>query len=198
MKKETRSSIKGRVARILLNEPAGKLTKYRIAKLADSGYSWIHELLQRLEKQGIIHKTRVRDFRSLFLWWQKWQPAFQYREYMVQKPLELLQETDLEYALTTYRAENKIQNYLFPSRTDIYVHHSDRLQWHKLFVANGLVGKGNVRVIYGDEHVFYKSFQVDGLTLASVPQVILDLYNESGACGEAGDMLLEKVEKDAL
>ena len=198
MKKETRTNIKGRVARILFNEPNGKLTKYRIAKLADSGYPWIHNLLKKLEKQGIIQKTRVRNFKSLMTWWKQWQPIPEYSEYMIQRPLELLKETNLEYALTTYQAENKVQNYLFPSRTDIYIHPSDKQNWHELLIQNGLVGKGNMKILIGDDHVFHKSFKVDDFTLVSVPQIILDLYNEGSVGIEAGDMLLEKVEKDAL
>lgn len=198
MKKETRTNIKGRVARILFNEPNGTLTKYRIAKLADSGYPWVHSLLKKLGDQGIIQKTRVKNFRSLMAWWEQWQPVPNYRDYMIQRPLELLRETKLEYALTTYQADNKVQNYLFPSRTDIYIHSSDRLRWHELFVQNGLVGKGNMRILIGDEHVFYKSFSADDLTFVSIPQIVLDLYSEGGVCVEAGDMLLEKMEKDAL
>jgi len=198
MKKETRTNIKGRVARILFNEPNGTLTKYRIAKLADSAYPWIHNLLKKLEKEGIIQKTRVRNFKSLMTWWKRWQPITEYREYMIQRPLELLKETNLEYALTTYQAENKIQNYLFPSRTDIYTHPLDKQRWHELLIQNGLVGKGNMRILIGDDHVFYKSFKVDDFTLVSIPQIILDLYNEGSVGIEAGDMLLEKVEKDAL
>jgi len=198
MKKETRTNIKGRVARILFNEPNGTLTKYRIAKLADSAYPWIHNLLKKLEKEGIIQKTRVRNFKSLMEWWKRWQPITEYRDYMIQRPLELLKETNLEYALTTYQAENKIQNYLFPSRTDIYIQPLDKQRWHELLVQNGLVGKGNMRILIGDDHIFYKSFKVDDFTLVSIPQIILDLYNEGSVGIEAGDMLLEKVEKDAL
>ena len=154
MKKETRTNIKGRVARILFNEPNGTLTKYRIAKSADSGYPWIHNLLKKLEQQGIIQKTKVKSFKSIMAWWKQWQPIPEYREYMIQRPLELLKETNLEYALTTYQAENKIQNYLFPSRTDIYIYPSDKLKWHELLVQNGLVGEGNMRILIGDDHVF--------------------------------------------
>ncbi len=198
MKKETRTDIKGRVARILFNDPNGTMTKYRIAKLAESAYPWIYNVLRGLDEQGIIHKTQVKNFSLLMEWWKRWQPAPKYRDYMVQGPLDLLKGTDLEYALTTYQAENRIQNYLFPSRTDIYIHSKDKQKWHELMSENGLVGQGNVRILTGDDHVFYKSFKVDDLTLVSVPQVVLDLYNENGVCTEAGDMLLEKVEKDAI
>ncbi len=198
VKKETRTNIKSRVARILLNNPNGNLTKYQIAKLAESAYPWIHNLLKKLETEKIIHKTKVTNFKSLILWWQKWQPIPEYREYMIQKPLGVLKETNLEYALTTYQAENKIQNYLFPSRTDIYIRSSDKLKWHELLIKNGLVGKGNMRILIGDDHVFYKSFQIEELTLVSIPQLILDLYNEGGVCIESADMLLEKEKKNAL
>ena len=67
-----------------------------------------------------------------------------------------------------------------------------------MLVQNGLVGKGNVRILISDDHVFYKSFAVDDLTLVSIPQIVLDLYSEGGVCIEAGDLLLEKMEKDAL
>lgn len=198
MKQESRTNIKGRVARILFNHPDGKLTKYRIAKLAESGYPWIHNLLKQLEEQGIIQKTRVKNFRALMDWWKRWQPIPEYREYMIQKPLEVLQETNLEYALTTYQAENKVQSYLFPSRTDFYIHADDKQEWHRLLTQHGLVGKGNTRVLIGDDHVFYSSFKVENLTLVSIPQIIFDLYSEGSVGIEAGDMLLEKVEKDAL
>ena len=198
MKKETRTNIKGRIARILFNDPSGALTKYRIAKSAGSGYTWVHSLLKKLQEQGIIENTKVKNFTSLMDWWRRWQPVPKYRAYMIQRPLDVLQETNLEYALTTYQAENKTQNYLFPSRTDLYVHPKDRRAWHDLLMQNGLVGQGNVRILFGDDHVFYKSFEVDGFRLVSVPQIILDLYSEGNVGIEAADMLLEKVGRDAI
>ena len=198
MKKEIRTNIKDRVARILFNEPGGTLTKYQIAKLAGSGYPWIHSLLKKLEQQGIIQKTKVKNFKSLMEWWKQCQPIPKNREYMIKRPLELLKQTNLEYALTTYQAENKVQNYLFPTRTDIYIRQSDKLKWHKLLVQNGLVGRGNMRIFIGDDHVFYKSFKVDGFSLVSVPQIMSDLYREGNVGIEAADMLLKKVEKGAL
>ena len=198
MKHAIPTNIKGRVGRILLNDPSGTLTKYRVAKLAGGGYPWIHRLLKALEEQGIISKTRVTDLKLLMEWWQRWQPAPKYREYMIQRPLDVIRGAGLDYALTTYQAENRIQSYLFPSRTDIHVRPKDGNRWHKLLVRDGLVGRGNVRVLTGDEHVFYGSMVIDGLTLVSVPQLILDLYNEGGSCVEAGDMLLEGMRGIAL
>ena len=198
LKTETRTRIKGRIARILLNTPDGSLTKYRVAKLAGCGYPWTHTVLKRLEADGIVKGTRVEEIGALFSWWRRWQPASRYRGYMVRESLDVLRNSGLEYVLTTYVAENKMQNYLFPSRTDIYIRHEDKERWHSLLVRNGLVGRGNVRVLYGDEHVFYNKAHIDGLALVSVPQMVLDLYAEGGVCTEAAEMLVARMENDAL
>ena len=198
MKTETRTAFKGRIARILLNSPDGTLSKYRIAKLAGCTYPWVHALLKKMSAEGLVNGTRVADFEALFSWWGRWQPPCKRRDYMVQEPLSVLRGVGMEYALTTYRAENKIQNYLFASRTDLYVRGEDMSAWHNTLARAGLVGRGNMRILYGDDHAFYKSARVDGLTLASVPQIILDLYAEGGPCTEAADMLVEKVKDSAL
>ena len=91
-----------------------------------------------------------------------------------------------------------MQNYLFPSRTDVYIRYDDRIRWHDFIVRDGLVGRGNMRILYGDEHVFYNSVRVKGLTLVSAPQVVLNLYAEGGVCVEAAEMLAARVENDAL
>lgn len=198
MKTETRTAFKGRIARILLNSPDGTLSKYRIAKLAGCTYPWVHALLKKMNAEGLVDGTRVADFGALFSWWNQWRPPFKYRDYMVQEPLSVLRSAGMKYALTTYRAENKIQNYLFTSRTDLYIRDEDMRAWHNILAQAGLVGSGNMRILYGDDHAFYKSVHVDGLTLASVPQIILDLYTEGGPCAEAADMLVEKVRDNAL
>lgn len=198
MKTETRTEFKGRLARILLNSPDGTLSKYRIAKLVGCTYPWVHALIKKMNADGLLDGTRVADFEGLFLWWSRWQPTYNRRDYMVRDPLTTLHGAGLPYALTTYRAENKIQNYLFPSRTDLYVKYADMIAWHNILVQRGLVGRGNVRILYGDDHVFYKSAHRGGLTLASVPQIISDLYAEGGPCEEAADMLAEKVKDGAL
>ncbi|RNJ80738.1 MAG: hypothetical protein D9C04_00140 [Nitrosopumilus sp. B06] len=197
MKRERRTNIKGRIARIILNDPHGTHTKYRIAKLAECSYPWTHGLLGELEDKGIMDNTRVLDFRALMSWWRKYQSPSTYRSYMVRDPLKLLKDADLQYVLTTYLAENLIQNYLFPSRTDIYIRHSDRVKWHELIIRDGLVGKGNFRICLGDEHVFYNSQRVDGFELVSTPQLIMNLYEEGSVCVEAADMLMDKMERHA-
>jgi hypothetical protein len=195
---ERRSITKQRVIRTLLNHPEGDLTKYRLAKLSQSKFSSVHRVLKQLQTKGLIEGTTTKDFKQLIMEWQKWQIKPLKREYGINNPIEILKNTNLQYALTTYQAENMVQNYLFPSRTDFYVNPEERTKWHEIFSSHGLVGKGNTRVLIGDKHVFYKSFSVNGLTLVSIPQLILDLLNEGGVCVEAANNLLDKVLTNAL
>ena len=57
------------------------------------------------------------------------------------------------------------------------------------------MGKGNLRLLMDDEHVFYGSFEQKGLKVVSLPQLIVDLFDEGGVCVEAAEMLLKKVGK---
>lgn len=189
-----RGYVRERILRVLLNNADKELTKYKIGKLSQANISWVIETLRKLEEENMVKGTKVKDFRKLTILWQKSQlkPLFE-REYMLRNPHDLLTNTSLQYALTTYHAENLVQSYLFPSRTDFYINLNDIRKWHDLLTKNGLVGKGNVRVLGGDKHVFYGSFEISGLKLVSIPQLIVDLLNEGGVCVEAADKLLERV-----
>jgi hypothetical protein len=196
-----RGQIKERILRVLLNsrtdKPNGKkLTKYRITKLAKANISWVIEFLRSLEKQGLVEGTRVKDYRGLVKMWKDVRVEPEVREYMVRDILDLLKKTDMKYALTTYAAENLVQKYLFPSRIDFYIRSEDLPKWHNLLAGEGLVGKGNVRLLITDEHVFYNSSVRDGMMVVSMPQLIVDLMVEGAVGGEAADMLLEKETKD--
>lgn len=193
MKVECRTRPKDRLARVLLNSPRSGLTKYRAAKLVGGAYQWTHELLRRLEGLGLVEGTRVVDHRGMFEWWRRWRPPFKRRDYMVKSPLSLLAEARMDYAATTYLADNKIQDYLFVSRYDVYVRAADVQRWHGLVVRDGLVGGGNFRLLYGDDHAMYGSFRAGGVTVASMPQVAADLYDAGGPCTDAAEMLAERV-----
>ncbi len=195
---ERRGLVRERVLRILLNNPSGDLTKYRVAKESEGTYPWIHELLEKLEKNGVIKGTKVKDYKKLIALWQKWQVRPNRKEYMLRNPIDVLRKIKLQYALTSYQAENIVQNYLFPSRVDFYINPKEKDEWHRILSREGLVGKGNTRVLIGDEHVFYGSFEKNGFTVVSLPQLIVDLLNEGGVCVEAAEKLLEKVKKNVL
>lgn len=190
-----RGQVKERILRVLLNQAndqSEKLTKYKIVKLAKANISWVIELLKKLEKQGLVDGTRVKDYHGLITMWKNIRIRPDVREYMVRDILDLLRKTDMKYALTTYAAENLVQKYLFTSRIDFYIQPNDLHKWHNMLSEKGLVGKGNVRLLLTDEHVFYNSSVRDGLTVVSIPQLIVDLMAEGAVGGEAADMLLEK------
>ena len=117
---------------------------------------------------------------------------------MHRDPINLLKKTKLQYALTTYQAENLVQHYLFASRIDLYINAEEAEQWHELITKEGLVGKGNLRLLITDDHVFYRSFKQRGLSIVSLPQLIVDLFEEGGVCVTAAEKLLEKVVKDIV
>ncbi len=192
-----RGDKKERMLRILLNNPEG-MTKYRIAKQAESSYAWTHEFLKLLENERLVKGTKVLNFPRLMNFWRSIHQKPKSREYMIQKPLTVLKKAKLDYALTTYQGENLVQKYLFPSRVDFYIREKDLRSWHEILSGQGLVGKGNVRILLADEHVFYKSFRKEGFNIVSPPQLILDLLEEGSVCEEAARMLIEKVGKDAL
>lgn len=181
-----------RILRVLLNHPDGTMTKYRVAKLADVSEPWTREYTDRLEAEGLLQDTRVVDARGLYEEWQTVRVAPNQVTVSVQQPLALLAETELEYALTTYQAETIQQGFLFPSTTDFYVTEAEIADWLALVEERGLLGGGNTRLRAGDEHVFYNTQTVDGLTTVSLPQLIVDLLAEGGPCVEAAEKLIEK------
>ena len=193
-----RGRVRERIIRILLNEPDGALTMYKVAKKAKCSFSWVHEFLGKLEVMGLVDRTKVRDYAGLIEYWREVKTKPDRKEYMHRNPLGLLERTKLQYALTTYQAENIVQHYLFPSRIDLYVRRKDEEHWHELIAGEGLVGKGNLRLLLADDHIFYGSFERAGLKVVSLPQLIVDLFDEGGVCVEAAEKLLEKVTEDAV
>lgn len=193
-----RGMIRERILRVLLNDPEGILSKYRVAKNAGSSFSWLHEFLGKLEVLELVSGTKVKDFADLLKYWQKVKIRPIKREYMHKDFLSLLKKQDLQYALTTYQGENLVQHYLFPSRTDIYIRAEDAERWHELITREGLVGKGNVRLLINDEHIFYKTLEQSGLNVVSPPQLIVDLFEEGGVCVEAAEKLLERMAVDGV
>lgn len=193
-----RGIIKERVIRVLLTESNGSLTKYQLAKKAECSFPWTHELLGKLEALELVRGTKVADYTGLLKYWLQVKIKPEKKEYMHRDPISLIKKAEMPYALTTYQAENLVQQYLFPSRTDLYIKSEHAEKWHELLTAEGLVGKGNVRLLIADAHVFYGSFQRQSLTIVCIPQLIVDLLEEGGVCTEAAEKLLEKVKQHAI
>lgn len=181
-----------RIIRVLMNEPGGTLTKYRISKQSGCSIAWTMEYLKNLERIGLVRRTKVLSVRAMYDHWASISEVPARYDFFVQSPRKFLEETGLEYAVTTYQGENLLNNYLFVSRVDAYVRSDDIQKWKSQIFGNGLAGKGNLRLMVADEHVFYKKQKVKGTWLASLPQVLLDLRREGGVCLEAYEMMVKK------
>mgnify|MGYP001482257541 CR=1 FL=1 len=182
-----------RIIRVLLAE-SKPLSKNELSKRANCTRQWIILFLRELEKKKLIKETEVINKQKLIKYWLSiHKKPNKYRGYMVKEPLKLLKKTKMNYALTTYQAENLVQKYLFPSRTDIYISEHDLKKWHSLMTKNGLYGRGNVRLIITDNHIMYGKRKLNKLSIVSIPQLIIDLFTEGGPAEEAAEMLLKKL-----
>ena len=182
-----------RILRVLLNSKEA-LSKNELSKRADCSRQWVILFLKELEKKKLVKDTAPSNRKKLLEYWANLaKKPRKFRSYMVKEPLELLKKSKLDYALTTYQAENIVQHYLFPSRIDIYINEEDLNSWHSLMTKNGLYGKGNGKVIVADPHVMYGKRIIDGLSIVSLPQLIVDLTQEGGPCKEAAEMLLKRL-----
>ena len=187
-----------RILRVLLTHSDGSLYQFLVSKEAGCSQPWTHSFLKRLEKKNLIKENQILDIPELFNYWLEINEYPLYREYNIQNPLDLLKKTSLKYALTTYYAESLIQNYLFPSRVEIYIEDKEAIAWHKLLTENGLVGKGNFRLFLEDNHIFYHNIKKEGINIVSIPQLILDLLREKGVAEEAGKMLMAREYHDLI
>ncbi|MFW5956678.1 MAG: hypothetical protein ACOCQY_04675 [Halorhabdus sp.] len=186
-----RGFTKERIIRVLLNHTGDDLTKYRLAQLADASESWTRQYTEELEEKGLIEGTEVVVAADLYRVWLEQRIEPNQLEISLQQPMDLVAETDREYALTTYQAENLHQGFLFASSTDFYISPEDIRNWLAFVEEKGLLGGGNTRIRVLDDHVFYNQQRVDGFSTVSVPQLILDLLAEGGPCEEAAEKLID-------
>jgi len=151
-----------RIIRVLLAE-SKSLSKNELSKRANCTRQWIILFLRELEKNKLVKETKVVNPAGLIKFWLTiHKKPKKYREYMIKEPLKLLKKIKLDYALTTYQAENIVQHHLFPSRIDIYIKEEDLEKWHKMLTSKGLYGKGNVRILI-DSSGLFKSQKIQEL-----------------------------------
>ncbi len=185
-----------RILRVLLAENK-VLSKNELSKKAECSRQWVILFLRKLEEKKLAKGSKSIDKIKLLKYWLSiYKKPKKYREYLIQNPLKSLKKISLDYAVTTYYAENAVQKYIFPSRLDIYIKEEDLQKWHKLLTEEGLYGKGNVRIIITDPHIMYNKRRINSLSIVSLPQLIMDLYKEGGPCEEAAEMLLVKLKKN--
>lgn len=182
---------KERIIRVLLNHTGGDLTKYRLAQLAEASEPWTRQYTEKLEEEGLITGTEVVAAGDLYQVWLEQRIEPNQLSVSLQQPMDLLADTDLEYALTTYQAENLHQGFLFTSTTDFYISDEGIQEWLAVVEETGMLGGGNTRIRVLDDHVFYNRQEVDGFSTVSIPQLILDLLAEGGPCEEAAEKLID-------
>lgn len=137
---------KERIIRILLNHTGEELTKYRLAQLAGASEPWTRQYTAKLESQDLIEGTEVIAAADLYRVWLDQRIEPNQVEVSIQQPMNLVAETDLQYALTTYQAENLHQGFLFAATTDFYITPTENDDWMTIIEENGLVGGGNTRI----------------------------------------------------
>ena len=182
-----------RIIRILLDNPDGSLTAYRIHIKAECSEQWTGSYLKKLENMNLIKKTKVTNIYGLFEHWLRIRSPLQFAEYHLQKdPLTIIKNSNLSYALTTYQADNLIHRYLFPTRTDIYVLKDELNLWHNTLLSHGLIGAGNTRIIIADPHLIKNANIQKGYYIVSKSQLICDLLMEGGVALDAANLLIRK------
>jgi len=182
---------KERLHRVILNHPDGELSRYEIMQRATVSKGWAYDYLDRLESNGFIFETTVTDPVGLYHHWLETRIEPNAVRVSFQQPLAQIRAANLDYALTTYQAEQVHQGFLFSSSTDLYVKEADIPTWLELIEEKGLIGGGNTEFRVTDEHVFYNVQSVDGITTVSIPQLIVDLLDEDGPAVEAANRLIE-------
>ncbi|AKH96789.1 hypothetical protein [Halanaeroarchaeum sulfurireducens] len=185
-----------RIIRTLLNHPGDNLTKYRVAQLSEASEPWTRQYTEKLEEQGLVKGTEVVAPEKLYQAWLDQRIEPNQLELSLQQPMDLLAETELQYVLTTYQAENLHQGFLFTTTTDFYIAPEEIKDWIAIVEENGLLGGGNTRIRVLDGHVFYNQQAVDGFSTVSIPQLILDLLAEGGPCEEAAEKLIDSYHGD--
>ena len=182
-----------RIIRILLNTPDGSLTKYKIAKQADCSGPWVIEFLRKLEKNKLVKGTKLLNSDKIIDYYLETMPKLKYYDFYVNNPIELLKKSKLKYAITTYTAENYFTRQLFPTRYDTYIDENDIPKWKRLIMKEGLIGKGNFRLLATyDEKIFDESSEIKGTKIVSMPLLLIDLKREGGVCMESYFLLTKK------
>lgn len=182
---------KERLHRVLCNHATSDLSTYEVAKRADVSQSWGYDYIDQLEAVGLVDDTRVVDPTGLYEHWRETRIDPNELNVSLQQPHDQLQETELEYALTTYEAENIHQGFLFVSETALYIDPDDIEHWLEFIEERGLIGGGNTEFRVTDEHVFYNAQTIDGVRTVSIPQLVVDLLDEDGPAVEAAHRLIE-------
>jgi hypothetical protein len=155
-------------------------------------YHWTYNVIKELEKIGYMSEGIIVDVSGMFELWKKRPNTSKIIEYHIQDVDNFVMNVSLDYAATTYYAENRLGQYILPRILELYVHEYDIKKWHDQIMEIGYLGKGNLKINVSDEHIFWHKKRMEGLTIVSIQQVIVDLLREGGITIEAAENLIER------
>jgi len=180
-----------RIYRVLLSHIIKKPSGYKVAKLAEVSYPYVHTILGKLEREGILKDRQIIEIEKMFNYWAEHIGPIYLREYNIQNPKDIFRKAQMDYAFTGYFAENLIGKYLFPRSYELYIKDYDFEKWDEYLLDAGYLGKGNVKILCSDHHVFFEKQIVEDWPVVSTQQLIVDLMREGADCGEAGERLMK-------
>jgi hypothetical protein len=206
------SPARDRLLRTLLTSKARNLPRqagtpkivslYGWAQQCGVSFPWVHEVAHELAANGFIElqpELRVKDAEGLYAWWRKNSSKPTIVSFHAAEPMAVLRDAaaraHIQYALTTYYAENWLQGHLFPRRVDAYIRPADLPSMRvAILAAGGQLGGTNMRLWMRDDHLTQEAYKVGNPPVqqwyAPPAQVLLDLYEEGGSAAEAADMLV--------
>ncbi|MFA5745398.1 MAG: hypothetical protein WCX82_04365 [archaeon] len=183
-----------RIIRILLENPNGEFTKYKISKLVDSSTTRVIQVLKKLEELKLVSNTKVINLDKLIDYYIKVNNIKLKKYYFhLSNPIDFFKNISEDYAFTTYVAENMINHHLFMNKFQVYIKQEDFSKLKENITSKGLIGKGNLTlIILNDPEVITGSKLIGGVKVVSIPQLLIDLKKEGGVCIEAYNILLDK------
>jgi hypothetical protein len=189
-----RNILQQKIILVLLNNFSVKLTKYRVSKLAGTTTTRVFQVIKKLESLKLVNNTNVIDYEGLLNYYIKLDKT-KYKKYYFQlsDPLSFFENKKIDYALTTYSAENLVNHYLFLNKYQIYLTKEGYNSVEKEIKSKGFIGGGNlILMIPNNDLVFYNPQKIRNYKLVSIPQLLIDLKKEGGACIEAYSQILDK------
>ena len=190
-----RNHLQQKIILVLLNNYSNEnITKYKLSKLAGTTTTRVFQVIKKLEGLGLVENTHVLDYNGLIDYYIKLDKT-KYKKYYFQlsDPLGFFKEKKIDYALTTYSAENLINHYLFLNKFQIYLTKDAYSLIESEIKKKGVAGGGNIVLMVPDnDFVFYNTQEIRGYRSVSIPQLLIDLKKEGGVCIEAYNMILDK------
>lgn len=162
-----------------------------------AGYPWTYKMLRGPEGERLVEGTRVVDFEGLVERWRRWPLPFERRDHVVERPLSLLDTSQMRHAATTPWPKGWCKSACSRSASTWTCGRRVRpsgasSQWMTAWPVAAAFGRS------GDDRVFYKPFSVEGVAVAPLSGIVADMCGADGPCVEAADLLTKKIRDDVV